>query len=180
MRVISGKFKGRQLVSFKADHIRPTTDRVKESLFNMLMGEVEGAVVLDLFSGTGSLGIEAYSRGAKFVTFVEKHAQSRKIIADNLKNLKINENVEVIADDVFKFLTDEGSSLFDLVFIDPPFTESLGDSVMQAISISPILSKSATIAIETGTKEPIADKYQDLICVTRRQFGDKQLSIFRR
>ena len=72
MRIISGKYKGHQLVSFQADHIRPTTDRVKESLFNMIQGEIDGARVLDLFSGTGSLGLEALSRGAREVIFVEK------------------------------------------------------------------------------------------------------------
>ena len=76
MRIISGKFKGRPLVSFQADHIRPTTDRVKETLFNKLMGVVEDARVLDLFSGTGNLAIECLSRGAGWVDLVESHNRS--------------------------------------------------------------------------------------------------------
>ena len=84
MRIISGKFKGRNLVSFKADHIRPTMDRVKETLFNKWMHEVDDSLFLDLFSGTGSLGLEALSRGARHVTFVEKSNKSIQIIKENL------------------------------------------------------------------------------------------------
>ena len=83
MRIISGKFKGRSLISFKASHIRPTTDRVKESLFNKIQGETEGARVLDLFAGTGSLGLEALSRGAAFVHFVDDSPVSLKILKQN-------------------------------------------------------------------------------------------------
>ena len=100
MRVISGKYKGRELVSFKADHIRPTTDRVKESIFNKLQSHIAGARVLDLFSGTGSLAIEAISREAESVTAVEMNKKSIEIIKKNLQLLKITE-IEVLGQDVF-------------------------------------------------------------------------------
>ena len=91
MRIISGKFKGRVLSSFQADHIRPTTDRVKETLFNKWMHYLEDAHVIDLFSGTGNLGLEALSRGAKHVIFVEKNASSIKILKKTLSYLKLTQ-----------------------------------------------------------------------------------------
>lgn len=105
MRIISGKYKGHPLVEFKADHIRPTTDRVKETLFNKLMFELEGTKVLDLFSGTGNLGIEALSRGAREVTFVEKHPKSLEILKKNLAKLKIPAvDYKIINMDVLSYL----------------------------------------------------------------------------
>lgn len=180
MRIISGKFRGRSLVEFKADHIRPTTDRVKESLFNIIQAEVENAIVLDLFAGTGNLGIEALSRGAQKVTFVEANKKSLKIITDNLKHLKITDNVEVIEDDAFAYLKIFPEVKFDLVLIDPPFTEMFGDRIMTDLSTSQVFADNVTIAIETGVKESIALQYGPLKCVTQRVFGDKTLSIFRR
>ncbi|OQW50317.1 MAG: hypothetical protein A4S09_00550 [Proteobacteria bacterium SG_bin7] len=180
MRVISGKFKGRNLVTFTADHIRPTTDRVKESLFNIIQSEVENAVVLDLFSGTGNLGIEALSRGAQKVTFVENNKKSLKIVRENLKSLNIKENVEILDEDVFEFMNSAPQLVFDLILIDPPFTEIWGDKIMTALARSAIFTDNVTVAIETGTKEPIGKKYGALKCVTQRVFGDKTLSIFRR
>ncbi len=180
MRVISGKYKGQHLVDFKADHIRPTTDRVKESLFNIIQSEVENAVVLDLFSGTGSLGIEAHSRGAQKVTCVESNKRSLKIINENLEKLKIKEGVEIVNADVFDFLKEVPQFRYDLIFIDPPFTEVLGARIMTDLAASSIFSDNVTVAIETGTKEPLALEYGPLKCVTQRVFGDKTLSIFRR
>jgi 16S rRNA (guanine966-N2)-methyltransferase len=178
MRVISGKFKGRSLVTFQADHIRPTTDRVKESLFNIIQAEVENAIALDLFAGTGSLGIEALSRGAQKVTFVEKNKKSLQIVKENLNQLGVE--AEVLAEDVFDFMKDKPSTKYDLIFIDPPFTEVLGDKIMSELAKSEIFAENVTVAIETGTKEPISKEYGQLKCVTQRVFGDKTLSIFRR
>src|SRR3954462_11414596 len=104
MRIISGKYKGRQLVDFSADHIRPTTDRVKETLFNKLMGIIEGARVLDLFSGTGNLSIECLSRGAAWVDIVENHKKSLSIIRENLALLKITEGFAIHPVDTFRYL----------------------------------------------------------------------------
>src|SRR5690606_5573787 len=95
LRIISGRYKGRSLVSFKAPHIRPTTDRVKESLFNKIQSRVDGSRVLDLFSGTGSLGLEAISRGASLVEFVDDSASSLNILKKNLKLLSIDKGFTV-------------------------------------------------------------------------------------
>lgn len=178
MRIISGKYKGHQLVSFQADHIRPTTDRVKESLFNKIQGYLENAKVLDLFSGTGNLGIEALSRGAAEVTFVEKSKKSIAILEKNLAKLKISEPYRVIQKDVLSFLKSYEGPAFDLIFIDPPFTEEMAHDVMLAVSQSKVFHDETLMMIESGRREKIVDDYSPLARYDVREFGDKFLSFF--
>lgn len=179
MRIISGKFKGRHLVSFKADHIRPTMDRVKETLFNKWMGYVEGSRVLDLFAGTGNLGLEALSRGASHVTFVEKNSKSMSIIRDNIQSLKVTPQEQtVILKDVFTFLKTFSGEPFDLILIDPPFTEKLAHDVMTALAESKCVKSDSLIAIEAIKQERIELNYGDLTCYDKQDYGDKSLSLF--
>lgn len=177
MRIIAGKYKGHPLVSFKAPHIRPTTDRVKESLFNIWRGEVEGARVLDLFCGTGNLGLEALSRGASSVSFVDAHPKSIQILRQNLEKLRVDEAHEVITSDVYRFLKKQQTP-FDLIFIDPPFTEAMADEVMQALSQSSSFHSNTRIAIESGRREKIGTEYGPIYRYDGREFGDKFLSLF--
>lgn len=179
MRIIAGKLKGLRLKSFDAKHIRPTTDRVKESLFNILQSRIEGAAVLDLFSGTGNLSIESYSRGASQVVAVEKNPLSVKIIYENLKALKIEREIQVVKADVFQFLKRNQFDKFDVIFIDPPFTEALADSVMDALSRTKLFHDSTIIAIESAKKEKLLSKYNDLESVDSRHYGDKILTFFK-
>lgn len=178
MRIISGKYKGHPLVSFAADHIRPTTDRVKESLFNIWQGYLDGARVLDLFSGTGNLGLEALSRGAHSACFVDAHPKSIQILRQNIAKLKITEEHEVVSQDVFRFLAKYQEPAFDLIFIDPPFTEAIADEVMTALAKSSTFHADTKIAIESGRREKIGEDYGVLIRYDQRQFGDKFLSLF--
>jgi 16S rRNA (guanine966-N2)-methyltransferase len=180
MRIISGKYKGHPLKKFDADHIRPTTDRVKETLFNKLMGQVEDSRVLDLFSGTGNLGIEAISRGATWVDLVESHRRSVQIIRDNMDHLKIRDGYKIHAVDVFKYLKTYTGPAYDLIFADPPFTETLADSVMTALAESSCFHEYTTIVIESARKEQCLDRYPPLIRLDLREFGDKNLNFFER
>lgn len=180
MRIIAGKYRGRQLVTFKADHIRPTTDRVKESIFNILQGAVADTKVLDLFSGTGNLAIEALSRGAASVVAVELNKKSVEIIRENQTLLKIGTELKVITLDVFRYLQGYEGEGFDLVFIDPPFTEKIGDKVMQAVARSRVFAEHTVIVIESGGSEPINDQYGDLKRIDVREYGDKTVSFFRK
>lgn len=179
MRIISGKFKGQRLVAFKADHIRPTTDRVKESLFNKWSRYIEGATVLDLFCGTGSLGLEALSRHAHFVEFVDSNDKSLRILNENVKKLGIESGFHVTKRDALQFLK-SSSQAFDLIFIDPPFTKSMADKVLLALSQSTVLSDGGLVAIESGTKEYIQDDYGSIRLYDRKEFGDKTLSLYER
>jgi 16S rRNA (guanine966-N2)-methyltransferase len=178
VRIISGRFKGRRLVSFQAKHIRPTTDRVKETLFNKLMGYFPDARVLDLFAGTGNLGLESLSRGAAHVAFVDDHPKSLAVLRENLAELEIRDGYKIHSIDVFKFLKRYEGDDFNVIFADPPFTERLAERVMAAIALSKVWAPGAVIAIESGTKEPISDDYGRLNLLDRKKFGDKTLSLF--
>jgi 16S rRNA (guanine966-N2)-methyltransferase len=178
MRVISGKFKGRQLVDFEAGHIRPTTDRVKETLFNKLMGQVEGARILDLFSGTGNLAIECISRGAAWVDLVENHKQSLGIIRENLAKLRISEGFHVHALDAFRYIAGYQGEPYDIVIADPPFTQSLAHDLGGKIGPSALLAPGSLFVIESSSKERLDENYPGLNRLDQRGFGDKHLTFF--
>lgn len=178
MRIISGRLKGRRLASFSASHIRPTTDRVKESLFNILQGHWEGAVVLDLFSGTGNLSFECVSRGAAEVIAVEDNRKSQEIILKNQKLLGVESGFRLVRDDVFKFLKKYKGAAFDVVLVDPPFTEAIAHDAMVALSESGVKKPGTVFAIESSAHERMDDKYDSLSRFDSRNFGDKLLSLF--
>lgn len=181
MRIISGKYKGHHLVSFKADHIRPTTDRVKESLFNKLMFDIEGAEVLDLFCGTGNLGLESISRGARFVTFVDDNRKSLEITKKNIEKLKVPaESYKVIQTDVLKFLKNYKGDSVNIIFADPPFTEKMAHEVMLCADVSAAFGPQTVLAIESAGKERIDTEYPSLERFDAREYGDKVLSFFRK
>lgn len=180
MRIIAGKYKGHQLVSFQADHIRPTTDRVKESLFNMIQNHIEGARVLDLFSGTGNLGLEALSRGAAEVLFVEKNKKSIQILDKNLNKLKVDESYRIVQKDVLSFLKSYEGPAFDIIFADPPFTEEMAHDVMLAAAHSKVFHEETLMMIESARREKIVDDYPPLVRYDVREFGDKFLSFYKK
>lgn len=180
MRIIAGKYKGHRLVSFKADHIRPTTDRVKESLFNKWGAYIEGSKALDLFCGTGSLGLEAISRGAEAVDFVDLNDKSLRILKENVKKLGLEKDLyRVIQKDAVRFLK-SSETQYDLVFIDPPFTRVMADEVLRALSESQVLKEGSLVAIESGVKEVVHDEYGPLRLYDQKKFGDKTLSLYER
>lgn len=177
MRVISGKYKGHGLISFKADHIRPTTDFVKETIFNMLAAEIDEAIVLDLFSGTGSLGIEALSRGSKSVHFVDEHPKSIQILKQNLDKLKITEGFKISKMEVLRFLKSHKIEAH-IVLIDPPFTEKMANQVMTVLSEN-LTTGLKFVCIESVKNELILDEYGNLVLYKRKDYKDKSLSIFK-
>jgi len=179
VRIISGKYKG-HLAPFDAGHIRPTTDRVKESQFNILQGYVEGAKVLDLFSGTGNLGLEALSRGAQEAIFVEKNKKSIEILKKNLQKLQVIEPVQIVQKDVLSYLNKYSGEPFDLIFADPPFTEQMAHDVMLAAARAPIFHVGTIMTIESGRREKIEEDYGTIIRYDVREFGDKFLSFYKK
>lgn len=181
MRIIAGKYKGHPLVAFKADHIRPTTDRVKETLFNIIQFEVEGGRVLDLFCGTGNLGLEALSRGAREVLFVEKHPSSLKITRQNIEKLKIPaDQYQIRGEDVIRFLKSYQGEPFDFIFADPPFTEAMAHEVIESADLSRAFGPRTLLAIESARRERLDTEYKTLVRTDSREFGDKILSFFRK
>ncbi len=180
MRIIAGKFRGRRLVNFKADHIRPTTDRVKESVFNKLQADWDGAKVLDLFAGTGNIGFEALSRGAVSVTAVELSAKSIDIIRRNVEELKIGREHRIVKDDVLKWLAKYKGPAFNIIMADPPFTESLAHATLELLSKSEAVGAETTIVVEASSHERVDETYENLVCWDRRDYGDKQISFWSR
>lgn len=187
MRIISGKYKGHQLTSFQADHIRPTTDRVKETLFNKLFNkvindsffEIDDAHVLDLFCGTGSLGLEAISRGAGFVTFVDLSKKSLEITKRNIEKLKVpQEQYKIVLKDVPGYLRQYQGEPFKLILVDPPFTKKMAHEVMLAASQSKALGPNSILTIESESHERIDPAYGDIFLIDSREYGDKTLSFF--
>ncbi len=180
MRIIAGKYRGRRLVSFKADHIRPTTDRVKESVFNKLQAEWDGASVLDLFAGTGNIGFEALSRGANSVLAIELSGKSIDIIRRNIEELKIGREHRVIKDDVLKWIAKYKGAAFDIVVADPPFTESLANATLASLAKSSAVGRTTTVVVEASSHETVLESYEDLVCWDRRDYGDKLITFWSR
>ncbi len=153
MRVVAGKYKGKNLASPKDDRIRPTTTRIKETLFNVLQGYVDDAVVLDLFAGSGALGIECISRGAREVTFVDRSKDAIELINRNLQG--INGNYKVVNGDYSSALRNAYvvQKKYDLIFIDPPYATELGELAINAIIELDILSRNGVIVFEHGAEK---------------------------
>lgn len=179
MRIIAGRFKGRVLTSFQADHIRPTTDRVKESLFNKWMQHTGDADVLDLFAGTGNLGIESLSRGARHVDFVEMNPKSITILQKNIDLLKLSrDEYKIHKADVLIHLKKYTGKPYGLILADPPFTEKMAHDVMLALDSSRCFDENTLIAIESQKKERIDEAYTHLYRYDFNDYGDKVLSFF--
>ena len=148
MRVITGSARGRKLKSPENRDIRPTTDNVKDSLFNILQFDIEGRRVLDLFAGTGQLGIECLSRGAAEATFVDRDKEAVRIVRDNLKSCGLT--AQVWQEDALQFL--ERGQKYDLVFVDPPYDSGLYEPVLEKINQVDILSDGGIIIGTQGKR----------------------------
>ena len=146
MRVITGKARGRKLATPANNDIRPTTDNVKESIFNIIQFDIEGRRVLDLFAGTGQLGIECLSRGAESAVFIDQSRESVKLVKDNLKTCGLEGTVMQM--DAVSFLN--GCGKFDLIFIDPPYDSPLYEKVLETVNSVDILSDGGIIICEAS------------------------------
>ena len=178
MRIISGKWGSRRLVSFKSDVIRPTTDRVKETIFNMIGGDIEGASFLDLFCGTGSMTFEALSRGAKEVYSVDKGKDSKNIILKNAIMLEVKDDFKFVSSDVLKFLERNRKS-FDFIFIDPPFAQKMGAEVMKKLAKSKALGFKTMVFIEYVRGEKIFDPHGSKLSeYKKRDYKDKLMYVY--
>ena len=173
MRIITGKYRGLKLASFEGYDIRPTADRVKESLFNILGESVRGAKVLDLFCGSGNLGIESISRGAEFVHFNDKSKASIQVLKKNLAKIK-DSNYKITLSDYSECLSSCG--VFDLIFIDPPYSSDYGVKALNLIGEKGLLSENGIAVFESET--PFSEEtYLNLF--DERKYGRTYLSFFK-
>lgn len=156
MRVITGSARGRRLRELEGQETRPTTDRVKESMFNILQFDVEDSRVLDLFAGTGQLGIEALSREAASAVFVEQRRDAVALIRENLKLTGLSERARVVNGEALAYLASAGEK-FDLIFLDPPYAAKLWKPVLEAVSRFDILSDHGIMICESPQDEELPD-----------------------
>ena len=156
MRVISGTARGRRLKELPGLDTRPTTDKVKESVFNIIQFDIEGRKVLDLFGGTGQLGIEALSRGAEHVTFVDYAPAAAKIIRENLAVTGFSDQAKVVQSDWQAFLSGCREK-FHLIFLDPPYRKTMLENALETIAAIDILSEHGIIVCESPLDKELPD-----------------------
>ena len=181
MRVISGKAKGRRLIGPKGGAVRPTADRIKESLFNILPQDFSGMKILELFAGTGNVSIEALSRGAESVLLVDASERSARIIRENLQRLELKNRAQLWVMPVRRALNAVArqGQKFDLIFLDPPYDQNLvGRSLELIASVDP-LYPSAVVVAEHSVREAVKSSYRFLSLNDQRRYGDTLLSFFR-
>jgi 16S rRNA (guanine(966)-N(2))-methyltransferase RsmD len=178
MRVIAGERKGHNLKTPEGLSTRPTSDKVKGSLFSMLQDFVYGKKVLDLFAGSGALGIEALSRGAHSCIFLDTDFKARQCIKDNLIHTKFTNNGEILNSDSITYLK-TCSATFDLIFIDPPYNKGLSAKALEIISERKLLNPGGFISVETDETEPPLPDYDGLLCVKSKQYGRISLKIYK-
>jgi 16S rRNA (guanine966-N2)-methyltransferase len=176
VRIIAGTAKGRKLKTPKSDDIRLTLDKVKGAIFNMLGEAVLGVNILDLFSGTGSLGIEALSRGAGCVTFVEQDTRNVKIIVENLETIGFSG--DVVKGDVYKMPEKVCEKKYDLVLADPPYDKDLAKNLLLQLDKYNIITNSSLVLIEHSKREAITESSW-WRKIKERRYGDTVVSIYK-
>lgn len=177
MRVISGKLRGKKLEMLKEGAVRPTTDKVKESIFNVIQFDVVDAIFLDLFAGSGQMGIEALSRGAKGATFVDKNRSSIDIVRKNLISTRLFESAEVAQKDAISFLT-QTQKRFDIAFLDPPYKTGLLQEVLGLVV--DVMSKSGIIICEHPVEEILPASIKNFSVSKSYKYGKIKLTVYKK
>ncbi len=188
MRITGGTARGHTLFSPKSSNrcIRPTSDRTREALFNILAPEISGSTVLDLYAGTGSLGIEALSRGAKLAVFVDQARQALELIHANLDHCFSSPRallfqLNLTRSDTFKRLKNKlpPDLLFDIVFLDPPYEKTLAQKTLQMVEKAGIVQNQGLVIVEERKDELLPDQCGSLELIDQRQYGETGLWFYR-
>ena len=182
MRVVGGSLRGRTLAAPKSQSIRPTADRLRESLFNILIhaydNPIAGARVLDLFAGTGALGIEALSRGAAFTLFVDDGAEARALLRENVATLGLGGTSRIFRRDATKLGPAHPVEPFSLAFLDPPYGKGLGEKALASARAGGWLKPDALIVVEEAAKAKFAAP-EGFAEIERRPYDDTELVVLR-
>lgn len=182
MRVVSGSCKGRQLKSVPGKQTRPTTDKVKAAIFNMIGPYFDGGMALDLFAGSGALGIEGLSRGLQKVIFVERDVKAFQIVKENVKICGFDENVEIyrnVAEKAVKAIM-KRELTFDYIFLDPPYKKQQLLQILELIDQKELLSNDGKIVCEHGADVQLAHKIGTLVRIKYEVYGAAAITIYRR
>jgi 16S rRNA (guanine966-N2)-methyltransferase len=183
MKIVAGTYKHRKIVVPKSDVVRPTSERLRESLFDICQGMVEEATFLDLFAGSGAMGLEALSRGAKKATFIDSNRDSIRCIKQNIESLNVEKQTQVIMGDVFDFLgkLSKLGQTYDIIYADPPYDSwktilgkpiSFSQQLLKLIDEGTLLAPLGTLFIEeSATAAPVDRDLQTLVQVSVRRMG---------
>lgn len=178
MRIIAGSLKGRRLEAAKWPGLRPTSDKLRETLFNILGARAVGARVLDGYAGTGAVGLEALSRGAAHVTFVEQDHRAWALITANLDRCGVESGCVIIRAGFAQAAGTLSRGVFDLVLLDPPYDETDLDGIVSAAA--PLVAGGGCLVLEHAYRQPAPDAAGDLVCVRDVRSGDSALAIYER
>jgi 16S rRNA (guanine966-N2)-methyltransferase len=180
MRVIAGIYKGRRLKTLEGLSLRPTSDRLRETLFNILAPRIEETRFADLCAGSGAIGIEALSRGARHVTFIESSLKAARIISENLRNCGIREGYRVINRDALRALKNLASeqAQFDIIYFDPPYDSEIHTPVMWLIAKHDLLAEDGVLIVEHRRQTPLLPNYDRLRPYRQVAQGDTLLTFF--
>lgn len=182
MRIIGGSRRGRLLKSPRGNNTRPTADRVRESLFNMIGTKIVGARFLDLYAGSGAVGIEALSRGAAKAVFLEKLPANIRLIKENLRVTDLSDKAIVFQGDALEFLRRPPAETdrFDLIFADPPYEKGLSRLTLNRVEAGQLLTEEGWLVIEHAVRENPGEALGSLGCFRRRTYGDTVVSFYQR
>lgn len=180
MRVITGTARGRKLKELPGLDTRPTTDRVKEGLFNIIQFDIEGRQVLDLFAGTGQLGIEALSRGAAHCDFVDLNPAAAKVVRENLESTGLAGDAAVHARDFSAFLQSARGRKYDLIFLDPPYAQTALERALELIADIDIVSGNGIIVCESALDKILPDLDAPYAKGKEYRYGKIKITLYRR
>ncbi len=182
MRIIAGKAKGTKLYTLEGENTRPTLDRVKESLFNIIQNEIQDSIFLDLFSGSGAIGLEAVSRGAKKAILCDKSKEACMIIKKNIEKTHTLENIELYQTDFKEVLTKKIHEKLDIIFLDPPYKTDFAIEAVKIVLEKDLLKENTIIIIETDDNDRILESLKNINCKIEdvRKYGRAYLIFLRR
>jgi 16S rRNA (guanine966-N2)-methyltransferase len=181
VRIISGQARGRKLALLTGIDIRPTPDRVREALFSIVLsrlGTLTDITVLDLFAGSGAMGLEALSRGAAHALFIDQGPQAAKVLTANIKACSFEERGEFRRGEVIATLPRLAPRTFDLIFADPPYQSGLAEKTLHAISRLPLLATCGLFCAETSAEEELPDRAGDLLLIDHRRYGSTAVHLY--
>lgn len=180
MRISAGEHRGRRLRSVKGTRTRPTSDLLRQAAFNVLGDRIQGARALDLFAGTGSVGLEALSRGAATVTFIEKDRRAVGALRSNLERLSLVPQARILSGDVLLVLErlQGAGERFDCIFLDPPYGGDLAARCIEVLARGSLLSENGLLVAQTFHKTPLPEQAGVLRRVWHRRYGESRLSLY--
>lgn len=176
MRVISGIRRGHKLHEFSGKDVRPTTDRVKESIFNLIQSYVPSARVLDMFAGSGALSFEAISRGASFAVLVDSDKRSVELIKKNIDELKFHDMCKVMEESCFSF-AENCTDKFDIIFLDPPYNKGFIEPALSTIVKNKLLSENGIIVLESDSTD-FKSEFKDIEMIKQKRYGRTFITIY--